>query len=66
MFLNNWPKLIRQQEKVRYWLSSRIFQGGAAKNFLGDAPSKFFGANDSRGGGKNFLKKTKFLHQSRN
>ena len=47
------------------WLSSRIFfQGeGAAKTFLGGAPSKFSGANDSRGGGKIFLKKMKFSHR---
>ena len=36
--------------------------GGAAKNFLWGAPSKFSGANDSRGG-KIFLRKIKFSHR---
>ena len=44
------------------WLSSRIFfQGGVAKKFLGGAPSKFSGTNDSGGeGAKFFIKKMKF------
>ena len=36
---------------VTNWLSSRIFfRGAQPKNFLLGAPSKFSGANDSRGG----------------
>ena len=47
---------IKQQQQQQYL---GFLQGGAAKNFLGGAPSKFSEANDS-GGGKIFLKKMKF------
>ena len=40
-----------------------FFQRGTAKKFLGGAPSKFYGANDSRGEGQNFFKKMKFSHR---
>ena len=46
---------------IYFKFSKKIFMG-AAKNFLGGAPSKFSGANDSRGGGI-FLKKMKFPHR---
>ena len=36
----------------KFWLSSKIFWGGAAKNFLGGTPSKFSETNDSGGGGE--------------
>ena len=51
--------------KVTCWLSSRIFfRGGATKNFLGGAPSKFSGANDSKGGQKFFKENEIFTLES--